>query len=140
MLSLIISIHLHRSFATIYLSFFSKGVLEPVTNITSSINSCSSIHVTWNCSKADDGIRALYYILNVYDNVTGTLMNTFKANNNSYQFEDEDLFTHHYTYIVTGVNQLGEGISNSATFSYQRGIINSKYNYSNTFLFSSSIC
>ena len=94
----------------------------------------------WDRPKADDRICALYYIINVYDNVTGTLMNTFKANNSSYQFENKDLFTHHYTYIVTGVNQLGEGISNSATFSYQRGIINSKYNYSNSCLFSSSIC
>ena len=49
-------------------------------------------------------------------------MNIFKANNNSYQFEDEDLFNHRYMYVITGVNELGEGISNNKTFSYQRGI------------------
>ena len=50
-------------------------------------------------------------------------MNTFKVNNNSYQFGDEDLFIHRYTYVITGVNELGEGISNSKTFSYQRGTV-----------------
>ena len=65
----------------------------------------------------------MYYNLTVYDNVTGFLMNTFKANTNSYQFEDEDLFIHRYTYVITGVNELGEGISNNKTFSYQRGIV-----------------
>ena len=38
-----------------------------------------------------------------------------------YQFEDEDLFRHRYTYVITGVNELGEGTSNNNTFSYQRG-------------------
>ena len=41
----------------------------------------------------------------------------------SYEFEDTDLFRHRYTYVITGVNELGEGISNSETFSYQRGIL-----------------
>ena len=40
-----------------------------------------------------------------------------------HQFEDEDLFRHRYTYVITGVNELGEGISNNNTFSYQRGKI-----------------
>ena len=39
----------------------------------------------------------------------------------SYQFEDTHLFRHRYTYVITGVNELGEGISNNKTFSYQRG-------------------
>ena len=41
----------------------------------------------------------------------------------SYQFEDKDLFMRRYTYIITGVNELGKGISNNKTFSYQRGIV-----------------
>ena len=41
----------------------------------------------------------------------------------SYQFENQDLFIHRYTYVITGVNELGEGISNNETFSYQRGIM-----------------
>ena len=41
----------------------------------------------------------------------------------SYQFEDEDLFIHRYTYVITAVNELGEGKSNNKTFSYQRGIV-----------------
>ena len=41
----------------------------------------------------------------------------------NYQFEDQDLFIHCYTYVITGVNELGKGISNNDTFSYQRGIV-----------------
>ena len=41
----------------------------------------------------------------------------------SYQFEDRDLFRHRYTYVITGVNKLGDRISNNNTFSYQRGIV-----------------
>ena len=48
-------------------------------------------------------------------------MNTVIVNGTSYQFEDTNLFRHRYTYVITGVNELGEGISNNETFSYQRG-------------------
>ena len=110
--------------ATYLFFLFYKGILGPVTNITSSINGCSSISVTWDDPVVvDDRLRPAYYNLTVYDNVTGSLMNIFKANNNSYQFEDEDLFIHRYLYVITGVNELGEGISNSKTFSYQRGTV-----------------
>ena len=39
----------------------------------------------------------------------------------SYQFVNNNLFIHRYTYVITAVNELGEGISNNDTFSYQRG-------------------
>ena len=50
-------------------------------------------------------------------------MDNYRVYNTSYQFEDKDLFIHRYTYIITGVNEIGEGISNNDTFSYQRGIM-----------------
>ena len=50
-------------------------------------------------------------------------MDNYRVYDTSYQFEDKDLFIHRYTYIITGVNEIGEGISNNDTFSYQRGIM-----------------
>ena len=50
-------------------------------------------------------------------------MDNYTVYDTSYQFEDQDLFIHRYTYIITAVNELGEGISNKNTFSYQRGIV-----------------
>ena len=63
-------------------------------------------------------------------------MDNYTVYDTNYQFEDKDLFIHRYTYIITGVNELGEGIPNSNTFSYQRGIslllliLNRSYTYS----------
>ena len=50
-------------------------------------------------------------------------MDNYRVNGTSYQYKDEDLFRHRYTYGITAVNELGEGISNNNTFSYQRGIV-----------------
>ena len=50
-------------------------------------------------------------------------MNTLSVYDTSYQFVNNNLFIHRYTYVITGVNQLGEGISNNDTFSYQSGTI-----------------
>ena len=49
-------------------------------------------------------------------------MNTVIVNGTSYQFEDKDSISH-YTFVITGVNELGEGISNNKTFSYQGGVL-----------------
>ena len=49
-------------------------------------------------------------------------MDNYTVYDTSYQFEDNDIFIHRYIYIITGVNELGEGIPNNNTFSYQRGI------------------
>ena len=50
-------------------------------------------------------------------------MDNYTVYGTSYQYEDKDLFIHQYTYVITAVNELGEGISNNNTFSYQRGIV-----------------
>ena len=64
----------------------------------------------------------MHFILEVFDS-TGYILNTITVNGTSYEFEDTDLFRHRYTYVITGVNELGEGISQSETFPYQRGIV-----------------
>ena len=53
-------------------------------------------------------------------------MDIVSVGDTNYQFMDNDLFIHRYTYVITGVNELGEGISNNDTFSYQRGIMFNK--------------
>ena len=63
-----------------------------------------------------------YYILRIYDAITGSLVDTVSIYDTSYQFVDNNLFIHRYTYVITGVNELGEGKFNGATFSYLRGI------------------
>ena len=69
----------------------------------------------------NDEVSVLYYNLSIIDDIDGTLLATVQVFDTGYQFDDEDLFIHRYTYVITGVNELGEGISNSKTFSYQRG-------------------
>ena len=95
------------------------GFLRPVTNIRSVIDNCTNISIYWDSPTLDDDrVSLLYYNLRIYDNITGNLVNTVMVNGTSYQFEDKDSIHH---YVITGVNELGEGISNSETFSYQRG-------------------
>ena len=100
------------------------GLLGPVTNIISSVDNCSNINITWDSPKVDDDrVSIQHYLLTIYDNITGIIVDNYTVNGTSYQFEDKDLFRHRYTYIIAGVNELGEGISNINTFSYQRGIV-----------------
>ena len=98
------------------------GILGPVQNIQSSLNNCTSVVVTWNCED-DDRTSVLYYYLRIYDDITGSLMDTVSVYNRStsYQFLNDNIFSHRYTYVITGVNEVGEGISNNDTFSYIRG-------------------
>uniref|UniRef100_A0A1X7T3Q1 Fibronectin type-III domain-containing protein n=1 Tax=Amphimedon queenslandica TaxID=400682 RepID=A0A1X7T3Q1_AMPQE len=96
------------------------GKAGPVTNIDSSIDNCSTIDITWTTPTVDDRVSILYYILRIYDAITGSLVNTVAVDDTSYQFVDNNLFIHRYTFVITGVNELGEGISNNDTFSYQR--------------------
>ena len=101
-----------------------SGFLGPVTNIVSLIDNCSNISITWDSPKVeDDRVSILYYKLTICDNITGNIVDTVPVYDTSYQFEDKDLFIHRYTYGITAVNELGEGISNNDTFSYQRGIV-----------------
>ena len=103
------------------------GKVGPVANIDSSIDNCSTIDITWTAPTVDDRVSIQYYILRTYDAITGSLVDTVSVYDTSYQFVDNNLFIHHYTYVITGVNELGEGISNNDTFSYQRGAINNNY-------------
>ncbi|XP_019861492.1 PREDICTED: uncharacterized protein LOC109589962 [Amphimedon queenslandica] len=100
---------------------FGFSFLGPVTNINSSIDNCSTIDITWTAPTVDDRVPILYYILRIYDAITGSLVDTVPVNDTSYQFMDNNLYIHCYTYVITGVNALGEGIFNNNTFSYQRG-------------------
>ena len=105
------------------------GKVGPVTNIKFSIDNCSTINITWSApSIIDDRVSIQYYILRIYDAITGSLVDAGSVYENSYQFVDNNLFIHGYTYVITGVNELGEGISNNDTFSYQRGANNYKQN------------
>ena len=101
-----------------------SGFLGPVTNIISSIDNCSNISITWDSPKVeDDRVSIQHYLLTICDNITGIIVDNYTVYDTSYQFEDRDLFIHRYTYVIAGVNELGKGISNMNTFSYQRGII-----------------
>uniref|UniRef100_A0A1X7TPR6 Fibronectin type-III domain-containing protein n=1 Tax=Amphimedon queenslandica TaxID=400682 RepID=A0A1X7TPR6_AMPQE len=99
---------------------FGFGFLGPVTNIDSSIDNCSTIDITWTAPTVDDRVSILYYNLSIYDDITDQFLRNEAVYDTSYQFKDEELFRHRYTYVITGVNELGEGISNNDTFSYQR--------------------
>ena len=99
------------------------GIIGPVTNIRSVIDNCTSISIYWDSPTLDDDrLSILYYNLSIHDSVNNQLVKNVPVYDTSYQFEDEDLFIHRYTYVITGVNELGEGISNNKTFSYQRSM------------------
>ena len=97
------------------------GFLGPVTNISSAVKNCSTIGVLWTAPTVDDRISIQYYILKVYDTINSSLVDTVSVYDTTYQFVDHNLFFHCYTYVITGVNELGEGMPNNDTFSYQRG-------------------
>ena len=102
-------------------SYSLLGFLGPVSNINSAVKNCSIIDITWTAPTVDDRVSIQYYILRTYDAVTGSLIDTVSVYDASYQFVAKNLLIHHYTYVIIGVNELGEGISNNETFSYQRG-------------------
>ena len=111
----------------IHFPFISLGFLGPSVDINSNSYNCSTINVTWSDPDVNCGNEPLYYNLSIYDDITGSLVDTVSVYDTSYQFVDNNLFIHRYTYVITGVNELGEGISNNDTFSYQRGTRNNKY-------------
>ena len=101
---------------------FIIGFLGPVTNINASIENCTNISIYWDSPTLDDyRVSILYYHLSIYND--NLLVKSVSVYGTSYQFENQDLFIHRYTYVITGVNELGEGISNNITCSYQKGII-----------------
>ena len=101
------------------------GIIGPVTNIRSVIDNCTNIIIYWDSPTIDDNrVSVLYYNLSIiYDDLNSQLVKSVSVYDTSYQFEDEDLFIHRYTYVITGANELGKGIPNNKTFSYQRSII-----------------
>ena len=116
----------HKSFTIIlWLVVLIVGIIGPVTNIRSVIDNCTNIIIYWDSPTIDDNrVSVLYYNLSIiYDDLNSQLVKSVSVYDTSYQFEDEDLFIHRYTYVITGVNELGEGISNNKTFLYQRSII-----------------
>ena len=124
-LSLLFSL-VHKNFTINYDSWFLIiiGIIGPVTNIRSVIDNCTNISIYWDSPTLnDDRVSILYYDLSIYDDINSQLVKNVSVYDTRYQFEDKDLFIHRYTYVITGVNELGEGISNNKTFSYQRSII-----------------
>ena len=107
-------------FAPPYYFFIIDTTSAVLTNITSMISNCTNISVFW-----DSSVLNYQYNLEIYDGTTNQLLKSVLVYDTSYHFEDTELFYHHYNimYVITAVNELGEGLSNSATFSYQRGII-----------------
>ena len=104
--------------------FIIVGIMGPVTNIRSLIDNCTNISVYWDSPTLHDNrVSVLYYNLSIYDSISSQLIKSVAVYDTNYQFEDQDLFIHRYTYVLTGVNEQGEGISNNKTFSYQRSIM-----------------
>ena len=102
----------------------SLDIIGPVTNIRSAIDNCTHISIYWDSPTLDDDrVSILYYNLSIYDDINHQLIKSVSVYNTSYQFEDQDLFILRYTYVLTGVNEQGEGISNNKTFSYQKSIM-----------------
>ena len=115
----------HENFAINYGSWFLiVGIIGPVTNIRSVIDNCTNINIYWDSPTLDDDrVSILYYNLSIIYDDNGQLVKSASVYDTSYQFEDRDLFIHRYTYVITGVNELGKGIPNNKTFSYQRSIM-----------------
>ena len=104
--------------------FIIVGIMGPVTNIRSLIDNCTNISIYWDSPTLHDNrVSVLYYNLSIYDSISSQLIKSVAVYDTNYQFEDQDLFIHRYTYVLTGVNEQGEGISNNKTFSYQRSIM-----------------
>ncbi|XP_019857651.1 PREDICTED: uncharacterized protein LOC109585937 [Amphimedon queenslandica] len=73
---------------------FGFGFLGRVTSIDSSIDNCSTINITWTAPTVDDRVFIQYYILRIYDAITGSLVDTVSIYDTSYQFVDNNLFIH----------------------------------------------
>ena len=122
-LSLLFSL-VHENLTTIMVHAPHIGIIGPVTNIRSVIDNCTNINIYWDSPTLDDDrVSILYYNLSIIYDDNGQLVKSASVYDTSYQFEDKDLFIHRYTYVITVINELGKGISNNKTFSYQRSII-----------------
>jgi hypothetical protein len=101
---------------------FPLGHLGPVNNITSSSTNCSIINVSWSRPPSvHDRVNIHNYTLRRYNDNGLVSSVTVNGNTTSYEFVDEELFSHEYTYEICGNNELGEGNCSNGTFSYLRG-------------------
>jgi hypothetical protein len=93
--------------------------LGPVNNITSSSTNCSIINVSWSRPPSvHDRVNIHNYTLLVYRDAELIHTHTVNGGTTSYQFVDDELFNHEYTYVIYGSNELGEGDYSNGTFSY----------------------
>uniref|UniRef100_A0A1X7VVI6 Ig-like domain-containing protein n=1 Tax=Amphimedon queenslandica TaxID=400682 RepID=A0A1X7VVI6_AMPQE len=95
-------------------------ILGPVHSIQSSVYNCSTVNITWNSQNGVINSPNVFYRLKIYDDVTGSLIDAVSVYDTNYQFVDNDLFTHRYTYVINEATPIKEGISDNNTFSYQR--------------------
>ena len=105
----------------VYYLLYETGFLTSVLNISSSLDNCTTITISWDPPNVDSRVQISYYILLIYDDINKMLLQNVSINGNEYKYEDEELFRHRYTYTIYGVNELGEGEHNNCTFSFQRG-------------------
>ena len=105
----------------VYYLLYETGFLTFVLNISSSLDNCTTITISWDPPNVDSRVQISYYILLIYDDINKMLLQNVSINGNEYKYEDEELFRHRYTYTIYGVNELGEGEHNNSTFSFQRG-------------------
>ena len=103
-----------------HFNFVSLDKVGPIHNIKSFYN-CTTVTVTWNSQYGNTNRPTIFYYLRIYNDTTGTLIDTVSVYDTSYQFVDYDLFTNRYTYVINEANEFEEGISTNNTFSYQRG-------------------
>ena len=105
----------------VYYLLYETGFLTSVLNISSSLDNCTTITISWDHPNVDSRVQISYYILLIYDDVNKMLLQNVSINGNEYKYEDQELFHHRYTYTIYGINELGEGEHNNSTFSFQRG-------------------
>ena len=105
----------------VYYLLYETGFLTSVLNISSSLDNCTIISISWDHPNVDSRVQISYYILLIYDDVNKMLLHNVSFNGNEYKYENQELFYHRYTYTIYGINELGEGEHNNSTFSFQRG-------------------
>ena len=101
-----------------YCFLFSHTRIGPVTNIRSVIYNCTNITIFWDSPNDTNYID--YYRLEIYDNSNDQLVNSAMVHGSSYQFEVDRLI---YKFIITGVNEIGKGLSRSSVISFQKSIL-----------------
>jgi hypothetical protein len=97
---------------------FPLGHVGPVNNIRSSSINCSTINISWSRPSVHDRVNIHNYTLLVYRDAELIHTHTVNGGTTSYQFVDDELFNHEYTYVIYGSNELGEGDYSNGTFSY----------------------